>query len=165
MSKVFFDEMSISKPHAFLGISGGSDGSMTGEMLIKIEELIIQQKPDWVLVYGDTNSTLAGALAASKLNVPCGHVEAGLRSDNRRMPEEINRILTDHASDLLFAPTSTAHQRLLKEGIPVEKIIRTGDVMFDATLHFGQAAKSKSSIVKDLRLDGDKFVPMYTSSC
>ena len=84
MSKVFFDEMGINKPHAFLGVSGGSHGSMTGEMLIKVEELIIQQKPDWVLVYGDTNSTLAGALAASKLNVPCAHIEAGLRSDNRK---------------------------------------------------------------------------------
>ena len=97
MSKVFFDEMKIKEPNAYLGISGGSHGSMTGQMLIKIEELIIQEKPDWVLVYGDTNSTLAGALAASKLNIPCAHVEAGLRSDNRRMPEEINRILTDHA--------------------------------------------------------------------
>ena len=157
MSKVFFDEMSMHKPHAFLGISGGSHGSMTGEMLIKVEELIIQQKPDWVLVYGDTNSTLAGALAASKLNVPCAHVEAGLRSDNRRMPEEINRILTDHASDLLFAPTQIAQQRLLREGIPEEKIICTGDVMLDASLHFVEAAKSSSSIVKDLRLDGEKF--------
>ena len=157
MSKIFFDEMNINEPSAFLGISGGAHGAMTGEMLIKVEELIIHEKPDWVLVYGDTNSTLAGALAASKLNVPCAHIEAGLRSDNRRMPEEINRILTDHASDLLFAPTSTAHQRLLKEGIPDEKIIRTGDVMLDSALHFGQVAKSESSIVKDLRLDGEKF--------
>jgi UDP-GlcNAc3NAcA epimerase len=121
MSKVFFDEMSMNEPHAFLGISGGSHGTMTGEMLIKVEEFIIQQKPNWVLVCGDTNSTLAGALAASKLNVPCAHVEAGLRSDNRSMPEEINRILTDHASDLLFAPTTNARQRLLNEGIPDEK--------------------------------------------
>lgn len=157
MSKVFFDDMSMNKPHAFLGISGTSHGSMTGEMLIKIEELIIQQKPDWVLVYGDTNSTLAGALAASKLNVPCAHVEAGLRSDNRRMPEEINRILTDHASDLLFAPTSAAYQRLMKEGIPENKIIRTGDVMLDAAIYFRKKAKSKSSIVKGLELDGEKF--------
>ena len=157
MSKVFFDEMSMNKPHAFLGISGGSHGSMTGEMLFKIEELIIQQKPDWVLVYGDTNSTLAGALAASKLNVPCAHIEAGLRSDNRKMPEEINRILTDHASDLLFAPTSAAYLRLVNEGIPEQKIIRTGDVMLDAAIYFGKASKSKSTIVKDLELGGEKF--------
>jgi UDP-GlcNAc3NAcA epimerase len=157
MSKVFFDEMDIKNPHAFLGISGGSHGAMTGEMLVKVEELIIKQKPDWVLVYGDTNSTLAGALAASKLNVPCAHVEAGLRSDNRRMPEEINRILTDHASDLLFAPTANAHQRLLKEGISENKIIRTGDVMLDAALHFRASAKSKSSIVNDHGLDEEKF--------
>ena len=157
MSKVFFDEMSITEPHAYLGISGVSHGSMTGEMLIQIEKIILKQEPDCVLVYGDTNSTLAGALAASKLSVPCAHVEAGLRSDNRRMPEEINRILTDHASDLLFAPTKTAHKRLLKEGIPDEKIIRTGDVMLDAALYFKELAKSSSSIVKDLRLDGEKF--------
>ena len=157
MSKVFFDELKIKEPNAYLGISGQSHGSMTGQMLIKIEELIVQEKPDWLLVYGDTNSTLAGALAASKLNIPCAHVEAGLRSYNRRMPEEINRILTDHASDLLFAPTSTAYQRLIKEGIPDKKIIRTGDVMLDAALHFGQDAKSSSSIVKDLRLDGEEF--------
>lgn len=157
MSKVFFDEMNIKEPDAFLGVSGGSHGAMTGEMLIKIEELIFQQKPDWVLVYGDTNSTLAGVLAASKLNVPCAHVEAGLRSDNRRMPEEINRILTDHASDLLFAPTSTAHTRLLKEGIHDEKIIRTGDVMLDAAIYFGDTSKSNSSITKDLGIEGEKF--------
>ena len=115
MSKVFFEEMEISKPHANLGISGGTHGSMTGEMLIEVEKLLMEQKPDWVLVYGDTNSTLAGSLASSKLNIPCAHVEAGLRSDNRKMPEEINRILTDHASDLLFAPTEVANQRLLLE--------------------------------------------------
>ena len=113
--------------------------------------------PDWVLVYGDTNFTFAGALAASKLNVPFAHVEAGLRSDNRRMPEEINRILTDHASDLLFALTTATRARLNNDGIQSEKIISTGDVMLDAALHFGQAAKSKSSIVNDLRLDGEKF--------
>lgn len=157
MSKVFFDEMKIKEPDAYLGISGGSHGSMTGQMLIKIEELIIREKPDWVLVYGDTNSTLAGALAASKLNIPCAHVEAGLRSDNRRMPEEINRILTDHASDLLFTPTSTAHQRLLKEGIPDEKIIRTGDVMLDAAIHYGKIAEVQSDIINSLSLAEAKY--------
>ena len=157
MSKVFFDEMKIKEPDAFMGISGGSHGSMTGQMLIKIEELIIQEKSDWVLVYGDTNSTLAGALAASKLNIPCAHVEAGLRSDNRRMPEEINRILTDHASDLLFAPTQTAFDRLFSEGIPKDKIIRTGDVMLDAAIHYGKIAKVQSDIINTLSLADSKY--------
>ncbi len=158
MSKVFFDEMGISKPQANLGISGGTHGKMTGEMLIEVEKLILEQKPDWVLVYGDTNSTLAGSLAASKLNVPCAHVEAGLRSDNRNMPEEINRILTDHASDLLFAPTQTAFNRLLSEGIGEEKIVRTGDVMLDAARSFEKIAFANSSILSDLNLSGQSFV-------
>lgn len=157
MSKVFFDEMKIKVPDAYLGISGGSHGSMTGQMLIKIEELIIQEKPDCVLVYGDTNSTLAGALAASKLNISCAHVEAGLRSDNRRMPEEINRILTDHASDLLFAPTKTANDRLISEGIPNDKIVRTGDVMLDAAIHYGDIAGNHSGIINTLSLNDTKY--------
>ena len=157
MSKVFFDEMGISQPQVNLGISGHTHGSMTGEMLIEVEKLMMEQKPDWVLVYGDTNSTLAGSLAASKLNIPCAHVEAGLRSQNRKMPEEINRILTDHASDMLFAPTSTAHKRLLSEGIPQNKIVRTGDVMLDAALTFGKVAQEKSSIIKDLALEEQQF--------
>ena len=157
MSKVFFEEMGIPKPQKNLGVSGGTHGSMTGEMLVDVEKLMIEQKPDWVLVYGDTNSTLAGSLAASKLNIPCAHVEAGLRSDNRNMPEEINRILTDHASDLLFAPTSTAHKRLLSEGITQYKIVRTGDVMLDATFTFGKVAQEKSSIIKDLALEEQTF--------
>ena len=157
MSKVFFDEMNITKPHAFLGVSGGLHGSMTGQMLIQIEKIIIQQEPSCVLVYGDTNSTLAGALAASKLNVPCAHVEAGLRSDNCRMPEEINRILTDHASDILFAPTSISRKRLIKEGIPENRIIRTGDVMLDAAMQFGETAKAKSKIIKNIGLEEGKF--------
>ena len=110
MSDIFFEEMGMVRPQVNLGVSGGNHGAMTGEMLIEVEKLIIEQNPDWVLVYGDTNSTLAGSLAASKLNTPCAHVEAGLRSDNRKMPEEINRILTDHTSDLLFAPTEVANQ-------------------------------------------------------
>jgi UDP-GlcNAc3NAcA epimerase len=157
MSKVFFDEMKIKEPDAYLGISGGSHGSMTGKMLIKIEELIIQEKPDWVLVYGDTNSTIAGALAAAKLNVPCAHVEAGLRSDNRRMPEEINRILTDHASDLLFAPTTAANDRLISEGIPKDKIVRTGDVMLDAAIHYGEIAQERSDIINTLSFNDAKY--------
>ena len=130
---------------------------MTGEMLIEVEKLMIEQKPDWVLVYGDTNSTLAGSVAASKLSIPCAHVEAGLRSDNRKMPEEINRILTDHASDLLFAPTEIAHKRLLSEGVADDKIVRTGDVMLDASITFGKVAKERSTIVEDLSLKEQTF--------
>ena len=158
MSNVFFDEMGISEPQANLGISGGTHGKMTGEMLIEVEKLVIEQKPDWVLVYGDTNSTLAGSLAASKLNVPCAHVEAGLRSDNRNMPEEINRILTDHASDLLFTPTKIAYDRLLSEGIPKKKIVRTGDVMLDAARSFEKVAFANSTILSDLNLTEQSFV-------
>ena len=157
MSDIFFEEMGMIRPQVNLGVSGGNHGAMTGEMLIEVEKLIIEQKPDWVLVYGDTNSTLAGSLAASKLNIPCAHVEAGLRSDNRKMPEEINRILTDHASDLLFAPTEVANQRLLLEGIAEKKIVRTGDVMLDAALTFGKVAKEKSTIIKDLALEKQPF--------
>ncbi len=157
MSRVFFDEMGIPEPSENLSISGGGHGSMTGKMLISIEELIIQQEPNCVLVYGDTNSTLAGALAASKLNVPCAHVEAGLRSDNRAMPEEINRILTDHACDLLFAPTDDAVRRLKLEGIPHEKVIRTGDVMLDAALLYGEKAKSESTVLDRLELKEKKY--------
>jgi len=157
MSRVFFDEMGIPEPSANLGISGGGHGSMTGKMLIRVEELIMEQKPGCVLVYGDTNSTLAGALAASKLNVPCAHVEAGLRSDNRAMPEEINRILTDHACDLLFAPTDDAARRLREEGIAGEKVIRTGDVMLDAALLYGEKAKSESAILDRLDLKEKKY--------
>ena len=158
MSKVFFDEMGISEPQANLGISGGTHGKMTGEMLVEVEKLVLEQKPDWVLVYGDTNSTLAGSLAASKLNVPCAHVEAGLRSDNRNMPEEINRILTDHASDLLFAPTKIAYDSLLSEGISEKKIVRTGDVMLDAARSFEKVAFANSTILSDLNLTGQSFV-------
>lgn len=157
MSKVFFDEMGISEPQANLGISGGTHGKMTGEMLVEVEKLVIEQKPDWVLVYGDTNSTLAGSLAASKLNVPSAHVEAGLRSDNRNMPEEINRILTDHASDLLFAPTITAFNRLMSEGIDGKKIVRTGDVMLDAAITFQKIALANSTILSDLNLTEQSF--------
>ena len=157
MSKVFFDEMGIPKPQANLGISSCTHGSMTGQMLIEVEKFMMEQKPDWVLVYGDTNSTLAGSLAASKLNISCAHVEAGLRSDNRKMPEEINRILTDHASDLLFAPTEIAHKRLLSEGVSDDKIVRTGDVMLDASMTFGKVAQEKSTIIKDLGLKEQPF--------
>jgi UDP-GlcNAc3NAcA epimerase len=142
MSDVFFTELDIRKPDYHLGIGGGTHAENTGRMLEAIEKVLIAEKPDWVLVYGDTDSTLAGALAAVKLHIPLAHVEAGLRSFNRRMPEEINRLLTDHASDLLFVPTTTAKKNLANEGISGENVYLVGDVMYDATLYY-QAKASK----------------------
>lgn len=143
MSDVFFEEMSIPKPKYNLDINGLGHGAMTGQMLEKIEEIILKENPDWVLVYGDTNSTLAGALAAKKLHIKVAHIEAGLRSYNMNMPEEINRILTDRISDILFCPTETAVSNLEKEGYSnIEcKIINIGDVMQDAALFYAEKAK------------------------
>ncbi|MFW6275654.1 MAG: non-hydrolyzing UDP-N-acetylglucosamine 2-epimerase, partial [bacterium] len=143
MSDVFFSQLQIPKPDYHLGISGGSHGQMTGRMLENIETELLSNQPDLVLVYGDTNSTLAGALAARKLNIPVAHVEAGLRSSNMQMPEEINRILTDRISDYLFCPTDTAMSNLRKEGFEHFdcQTIKTGDVMYDAALYYRQYAK------------------------
>lgn len=141
MSDVFFEELDIPKPHYHLGVGGGTHGQNTGRMLEKLEALMLVEKPDCVLVYGDTDSTLAGALAASKLHIPVAHVEAGLRSFNRRMPEEINRILTDHMSSVLFAPTITAAKHLENEGIVGNKVQVVGDVMYDAALFYKSRAK------------------------
>jgi UDP-N-acetylglucosamine 2-epimerase len=151
MSQVFFDELEIRKPDYNLGVGSGAHGKMTGLMLEKIEEVLLQEKPDVVLVYGDTNSTLAGALAASKLHIPVGHVEAGLRSFNRQMPEEINRVLTDHVSTFLFCPTDTAVNNLRKEGITAD-VFKVGDVMFDSFLFNKQLAQKKSTILSELSL-------------
>lgn len=136
MSDIFFAELDIRPPDYHLGIGGGSHGQNTGRMIEAIEGVLMREQPDWVLVYGDTDTTLAGALAAVKLHMPLAHVEAGLRSFNRRMPEEINRVLTDHAADLLFAPTVTAVTNLLSEGISGDKVQCVGDVMLDATLYY-----------------------------
>ncbi len=141
MSDVFFTELDIPKPDYNLKIGGGTHGQNTGRMIEGIEKVLIDEEPDYVLVYGDTDSTLAGALAAAKLHIPIAHVEAGLRSFNRRMPEEINRVLTDHAATLLFAPTDTAVENLVSEGIAAEKISQVGDVMFDATLYYGKKTR------------------------
>lgn len=144
MSEVFFEELGIPKPNYHLGVGSGSHGLQTGRMLEKIEEIILKEKPDGLLVYGDTNSTLAGALAASKLHIPVFHVEAGLRSYNRLMPEEQNRILTDHISDLLLCPTQTAVDNLNKEGITTG-VINTGDIMYDVVLRNLEISKSRYS--------------------
>ena len=150
MSDVFFNQLGIPKPDIQLDIHGGNHGEMTGRMLIEIEQALLKHKPDRVLVYGDTNSTLAGALAAAKLHIPVAHVEAGLRSFNMDMPEEINRILTDQISDMLFCPTSTAVKNLRNEGFESKsnKVMQVGDVMQDAALLF--AAKAVAPAGGDL---------------
>lgn len=158
MSQVFFDELDIPAPSHHLGIGSASHGAQTGRMLEAIESILLKERPDWVLVYGDTNSTLAGALAAVKLHIPVAHVEAGLRSFNRRMPEEMNRILTDHASDLLFAPTDVAVANLRNEGVDEKRIHLVGDVMYDAVLYYGRKAQTDSVIVETLGLDPSGYV-------
>jgi len=151
MSEVFFQELDIPEPKFRLNINGGGHGEMTGRMLAAIEPVLVEEKPDWVVVYGDTNSTLAGALAAAKLHIPVAHVEAGLRSFNRRMPEEVNRVLTDHVSALHLCPTTTAVENLAKEGIR-QGVHRIGDVMYDATLFAIDRAERGSSILSELGL-------------
>ena len=158
MSEIFFDEMEIPKPAYQLDIHGVSHGAMTGRMLEGIEKILMTEKPDGVLVYGDTNSTLAGALAAAKLHIPVIHVEAGLRSFNMEMPEEINRILTDRISNALFCPTDTAVNNLMREGfdnMPIQ-IIKNGDVMQDAAMYYADKAQLKSDIIRKAGLN--KFV-------
>lgn len=160
MSKVFFEEMEIPKPDYNLEIHSLSHGAMTGRMLEGIEKVLIDEKPDFVIVYGDTNSTIAGALAAQKLHIPIAHVEAGLRSYNMAMPEEANRILTDRISDILFCPTDTAIENLKKEGFENfnKQIVRCGDVMLDAALYYEKKSDEKSVIINDLKLTGAKYI-------
>lgn len=141
MSDVFFEELNIPRPDYNLGVGGGTHGQNTGRMIEKLEELMLAEKPDWVMVYGDTDSTLAGAIAAAKLHIPVAHIEAGLRSFNRRMPEEINRVLTDHIASVLFAPTELARTNLRNEGIAEVNIHVVGDVMYDAALYYKPRAK------------------------
>lgn len=158
MSDVFFEQLGIPAPKYNLGIGGGRHGAMTGQQLARIEEVLIDEKPDAVLVYGDTNSTLAGALAAAKLHIPIAHVEAGLRSFNRRMPEEVNRVLTDHASHWLFAPTDAAMVNLAREGLAAQRCVLVGDVMLDASLRFRDRARTQSSILKDIGVTAGSYV-------
>ncbi len=160
MSAVFFDELQIPKPDVNLEIGSLSHGRQTGEMMIRLEELFLQQKPDLILVYGDTNSTLAGSLTAAKLHIPIAHVEAGLRSFNRRMPEEINRIITDQLSELLFCPTREAVENLGREGIPDPRIgsgvFQSGDVMCDAAQYYGNIADD--SWLEENQLKGGSYI-------
>lgn len=168
MSEIFFGELGIPKPDYLLNIGSGSHGEQTGRMLIEIEKIILQEKPDALLVYGDTNSTIAGSLAAVKLHVPVIHVEAGLRSFNKKMPEEINRIATDHFSTLLFSPTETGIKNLLKEGFSPDqkgeaslnrpKAIHCGDIMYDNSLFFSEIAKKKSNILQEHHLQENAFI-------
>jgi UDP-GlcNAc3NAcA epimerase len=168
MSQIFFDELEITKPHYNLGVGSAKHGKQTGLMITGIEEVLLTEKPDCLIVYGDTNSTLAGALAASKQHFPVVHIEAGMRSFNKKMPEELNRIMSDHASTLLFAPTNTAFKNLMAEGFRPEnsppytidnpKIYLTGDIMYDNSLHFASLAeKKKSSLLEKLQIERDSF--------
>ena len=157
MSKLFFDELGLVRPRHELAVGSGSHGHQTGRMLAALEDVMNAEAPDWVFVYGDTNSTIAGALAAAKLHLPVAHVEAGLRSFNRLMPEEINRVLTDHLSSVLFAPTATAIENLRREGIMGDNVVEVGDVMFDAMLSFAAIAESRSSILRDLGISSRQY--------
>ncbi len=152
MSKVFFDELEIRKPDYNLEVGSGSHAFQTGTMMIKIEEILLKENPDFVLVYGDTNSTIAGSLAAAKLHIKVAHVEAGLRSFNMLMPEEINRILTDRISNILFAPTKNAIELLAREGIK-DNVVFSGDVMFDSILHYQQLASKKKRLSEIIDLE------------
>jgi len=160
MSQVFFDEMEIPHPHYNLEISGLNHGAMTGRMLEKIEDVLLKEKPTYVLVYGDTNSTLAGALAAVKLHIPVAHVEAGLRSFEMKMPEEVNRILTDRISKILFCPTQTAINNLNQEGFQNFdcNVVLSGDVMFDAVNYYQSKIDTHSTVMRSQHLEGKPFV-------
>jgi len=151
MSDIFFDEMKIPKPDYFLGIGGKSHGAMTGQMIEKIEEVCLKENPDWVMVYGDTNSTLAGAIVASKLHIKLAHIEAGLRSFNMQMPEEVNRILTDRVSQILFCPTDTAIENLRNEGYDKLdcKIVKSGDVMQDGAIFYKNLSVKPTVDIED----------------
>jgi UDP-N-acetylglucosamine 2-epimerase len=157
MSAIFFEELDIPAPAFNLEVGSGSHGMQAGLMLTRIEEVLLAEKPDWALIYGDTNSTLAGALAAAKLHIKVAHVEAGLRSFNRRMPEEINRVVADHLSDLLLCPSQTAVDNLKSEGI-THGVHLVGDVMADALAYAAKCAQDHSCILKQLGLAEKKYL-------
>ena len=168
MSQIFFEELEIPFPNFNLNVGSGSHGEQTAKMLEGLENIYLQENPDAVIVYGDTNSTIAGALAASKIHIPVIHIEAGLRSFNKAMPEEINRIACDHMSTLLFTPSETGHRNLLNEGIKNDqkeaasidnpKIYLCGDIMYDNSLYFSAVSEQKSKILKELEITTDEFI-------
>ena len=158
MSDTFFDELAIPAPQHHLGIGSGPHGAQTGAMLEGIERILLDERPDWLLVYGDTNSTIAGALAAAKLHVPVAHVEAGMRSFNRRMPEELNRVLTDHLATLNLTSTSTATAHLATEGIDGDRVLEVGDVMYDAALFYGERAGERGELLARLGVESGAFL-------
>ena len=168
MSQIFFEELEIPIPNFNLNVGSGSHGEQTAKMLEGLENIYVQEKPDAVIVYGDTNSTIAGALAAAKIHIPVIHIEAGLRSFNKAMPEEINRIACDHMSTLLFTPSETGHRNLLNEGIKNDqkeaasidnpKIYLCGDIMYDNSLYFSAMSEQKSEILKELEITTDEFI-------
>ena len=156
MSGVFFDELRLPHPDHQLGVGSGSQGAQTGAMLERIEKVLLAEKPDSVMVYGDTNSTVAGALAATKLHIRLAHLESGLRSFNRRMPEEINRVASDHMSDILFCPTQTAVENLRREGI-TRNVFETGDVMLDAVIFYRGKAQERKKLLQRLRVEAKEY--------
>lgn len=167
MSKVFFDELEIPLPDYNLNIGSGKHGEQSSKMIAGIEEILLKEKPNYIILYGDTNSTLAGAIAASKINIPIVHIEAGLRSFNKKMPEEINRIICDHCSTYLFTPTQTGYTNLINEGFKKTQkpynidnpgILNYGDIMYDNTLYFGEIAEKKSDILKKINIKKNKFL-------
>ncbi|MGZ4043808.1 MAG: non-hydrolyzing UDP-N-acetylglucosamine 2-epimerase [Bacteroidia bacterium] len=168
MSQVFFDELNIPQPDYNLNVGSGSHGKQTAAMIIGIEEILLKENPNAIVLYGDTNSTLAGGIAASKIHVPVIHIEAGLRSHSKAMPEEVNRIMCDHVSTLLFSPTKTGFDNLVREGFNAgakapysadnPKIYHCGDVMYDNSLHFSNVAESKTDILAKLKLQKNKFI-------
>ncbi len=158
MSSIFFKELKMQEPEYHLAVGSSSHGVQTGRMLEAIERVLLDTRPAAVLIYGDTNSTLAGALAASKLHIPVFHVEAGLRSFNMKMPEEVNRMVADRLSDLLFAPTETAVKNLENEGVAAEKIHYVGDVMYDVALYYGEKANTKSRKLLELSLKPKSYI-------
>jgi len=168
MSQVFFEELGIPNPHINLNIGSASHGEQTAKIIQGIEKVLIAEKPDFIVLYGDTNSTLAGAIAASKIHIPVVHIEAGLRSFNKSMPEEINRIMCDHASTLLFVPTQTGIKNLEREGFSIKNqapftsdhpgVFHCGDIMFDNLVYFSEIAGQKTNIMQTLNLEENKFV-------